>query len=143
MFRTTLITLLWAGAAAQADEITPEAMVERAVHVCGACHGDTARNKSDSIPNIAGQMPLYIQAQLKDFRTQTRAETDVQAYMWGVSALLDDATINGLAQYFAAQSPAPGVTGDPKRIAEGQTIIDFVRVSDSRTIAGIYEGICW
>jgi GDP-mannose 6-dehydrogenase len=34
-------------------------------------------------------------------------------------------------------------TDVPKRIAEGQTIIDFVRVSDSRTIAGIYEGICW
>jgi hypothetical protein len=31
----------------------------------------------------------------------------------------------------------------PRRIVDGQTIIDFVRVSDSRTIAGIYEGICW
>src|SRR5689334_21360982 len=38
---------------------------------------------------------------------------------------------------------APEFAEVPKRIAEGQTIIDFVRVSDSRTIAGIYEGICW
>jgi cytochrome c553 len=96
--------------------------VERAVHVCVACHGDSARDNSDSIPNIAGQMPLYIQAQLKDFRSQTRAETDVQAYMWGISALLDDEMIKGLSEYFAAQTPPPGRPAEVKRAAEGRKI---------------------
>jgi GDP-mannose 6-dehydrogenase len=31
----------------------------------------------------------------------------------------------------------------PRRIGEGQTVVDFVRVSDSRSVAGVYEGICW
>jgi len=31
----------------------------------------------------------------------------------------------------------------PRRIAEHQTVIDFVRVSGSRSVAGVYEGICW
>jgi GDP-mannose 6-dehydrogenase len=31
----------------------------------------------------------------------------------------------------------------PRRIGDGQTIIDFVRVCDSRTILGVYEGLCW
>ncbi|MBC8006870.1 MAG: nucleotide sugar dehydrogenase [Prolixibacteraceae bacterium] len=31
----------------------------------------------------------------------------------------------------------------PQRLADGQTLIDFVRVTDSRTVAGVYEGICW
>jgi GDP-mannose 6-dehydrogenase len=31
----------------------------------------------------------------------------------------------------------------PRQIGEGQTIIDFVRVSDARSIAGVYEGLCW
>jgi len=31
----------------------------------------------------------------------------------------------------------------PRRVAEGQTIIDFVRVCDSRTVLGVYEGLCW
>jgi GDP-mannose 6-dehydrogenase len=31
----------------------------------------------------------------------------------------------------------------PRRIGEGQTIIDFVRVSESRSVAGVYEGLCW
>jgi len=58
-------------------------------------------------------MPIYLTEQLKDFRGQTRAEEDVQASMWGVSALLDDAMIDGLAEYFANQDPAPGKRGDP------------------------------
>jgi GDP-mannose 6-dehydrogenase len=31
----------------------------------------------------------------------------------------------------------------PRRVSEGQTIIDFVRVCDSRTVLGVYEGLCW
>src|SRR5207249_2846662 len=47
------------------------------------------------------------------------------------------------AQTIVIGNAAPEFADVPKRIVEGQTIIDFVRVSDSRTIAGIYEGICW
>jgi hypothetical protein len=38
---------------------------------------------------------------------------------------------------------APEFADVPRRIAEHQTVIDFVRVSGSRTVAGVYEGICW
>lgn len=31
----------------------------------------------------------------------------------------------------------------PRRLGEGQTIIDLVRVTDSRSVSGVYEGICW
>jgi len=31
----------------------------------------------------------------------------------------------------------------PRRLNDGQTIIDFVRVTDARSVAGVYEGICW
>ncbi|HKQ26596.1 MAG TPA: UDP-glucose/GDP-mannose dehydrogenase family protein [Burkholderiales bacterium] len=31
----------------------------------------------------------------------------------------------------------------PKRLGDGQTIIDFVRITDSRSVTGVYEGICW
>lgn len=29
------------------------------------------------------------------------------------------------------------------RIGHGQNIIDFVRINDSRSVAGVYEGLCW
>ena len=38
---------------------------------------------------------------------------------------------------------APEFADVPRRVAEGQTIIDFVRVCDSRTVLGVYEGLCW
>jgi GDP-mannose 6-dehydrogenase len=31
----------------------------------------------------------------------------------------------------------------PKRLGDGQSIIDLVRVTDSRSVTGVYEGICW
>jgi cytochrome c553 len=109
------------------------------VHVCSACHGDSTRKQNESIPNIAGQMPLYLEAQLKDFRSQARAETDIQAYMWGISALLDDNTIKGLSEYFAAQSPAPGRSGEAKRIAEGRKIfVEGIPDKGVRACAGCH-----
>jgi GDP-mannose 6-dehydrogenase len=38
---------------------------------------------------------------------------------------------------------APEFADVPRRVAEGQTIIDFVRISESRTVLGVYEGLCW
>lgn len=38
---------------------------------------------------------------------------------------------------------APEFRDIPKRLTDGQTLIDFVRVCDSRSVAGVYEGICW
>lgn len=98
--------------------------VERAVHVCAACHGEGGRSSSPAFPSLAGQMPQYFAAQLKDFREQKRAESDIQAYMWGVSALLDDATIDGLARYFAEQTPAPGRAGDASLMSAGKEIFE-------------------
>ena len=31
----------------------------------------------------------------------------------------------------------------PRRLREGQQIVDLVRICDTRTVAGVYEGICW
>ncbi|MBI3526278.1 MAG: UDP-glucose/GDP-mannose dehydrogenase family protein [Betaproteobacteria bacterium] len=31
----------------------------------------------------------------------------------------------------------------PKRLHDNQTIIDFVRITGSRSVSGVYEGICW
>lgn len=97
-----------AGPAWAQDVPGDQDLVRRAIHVCASCHGEGGHSRQAGIPSLAGQMPLYTIAQLKDFRSQTRAETGTKAYMWGVSALLDDATIQGLADYYAAQPPAPG-----------------------------------
>jgi GDP-mannose 6-dehydrogenase len=49
----------------------------------------------------------------------------------------------GHARTIVIGNGAPEFGDVPQRISEGQTIIDFVRVSQSRSIAGVYEGLCW
>jgi GDP-mannose 6-dehydrogenase len=47
------------------------------------------------------------------------------------------------AQTIVIGNASPEFAEVPRRIGDGQTVIDFVRVCDSRTILGVYEGICW
>lgn len=111
-----------AAAAAAQDVPGDQELVRRAVHVCAACHGEGGRSTTAGIPSLAGQMRQYTASQLMDFRSQTRAETGSKAYMWGVSALLDDATINGLAAYYAAQAPVAGRPGPVAEVRLGQRL---------------------
>jgi cytochrome c553 len=113
-----------AATAARGEEAWSNTQVQRAVHVCASCHGEGGRSSAAVFPSLAGQMPQYVAAQLRDFRGQVRAEIDPQAYMWGVSALLDDATIDGLADYYASQQPAAGRPGNPRLVAAGRKIYE-------------------
>ncbi|TCP02607.1 c-type cytochrome [Rubrivivax gelatinosus] len=98
--------------------------VQRAVHVCASCHGDFGRSTHKAYPALAGQTRDYMIRQMKDFRDQARAETDIQAYMWGISALLTDEQIEGLADYYAAQTPLPGKSRNARLEAEGKLIFE-------------------
>jgi cytochrome c553 len=109
-------------AAVAQDVASDQDTVRRALHVCAACHGDNGRTPVAGVPALAGQMPQYLVEQLKDFRSQTRVEAGTRAYMWGVSALLDDATIGGLADYFGAQTPAAGRPAQPALLRLGRQL---------------------
>ncbi|MGQ0656426.1 MAG: nucleotide sugar dehydrogenase [Betaproteobacteria bacterium] len=47
------------------------------------------------------------------------------------------------AQTIVIGNPSPEFADVPKRINEGQTVVDFVRITSSRTVQGVYEGLCW
>ncbi len=97
----------------------------RTVQTCGTCHGVNGRSVSPTFPNLAAQTAPYIEAQLKAFKEQTRADPDAQAYMWGMAAQLSDAQIGELADYFSKQSaPAPGKSGGPAAIARGKQVFE-------------------
>jgi cytochrome c553 len=100
--------LVFAGTARSQDVAAGQETVRRAIHVCASCHGDSGRSVTKGIPALAGQIRQYTIAQLKDFRSQNRVESGSRAYMWGISALLDDTTIEGLADYYAGEAPLPG-----------------------------------
>lgn len=100
------------------------ATVAGTVQVCSSCHGFEGRSVSPTFPNLAGQQKDYLEAQLKAFRDHTRADPHAHTYMWGMAASLSNATIDGLASYYAAQKPAAPTTGDRQSIAAGKKIYD-------------------
>ncbi len=118
-----LVSALFAPLAQAAGNADDE-LVQRAVHVCATCHGDFGRSTDSRFPALAGQAREYTIRQLKDFRDKSRAETDVQAYMYGVSALLTDGAIEGLADYYAKQEPRPGRAGNPALMNQGKAIFE-------------------
>jgi cytochrome c553 len=111
---------------ATADTMTDaqKATLHKTVETCGTCHGVNGRSVSPTFPNLAGQTATYIEAQLKAFKDQSRADPDAQAYMWGMASQLSDTTIGALAGYFAAQPPAPGRGGNSALIVQGKRLFE-------------------
>src|SRR5579862_4246487 len=117
--------LLAAGTAARADEIDAAARSHAqriAITVCATCHGPHGNSTQPKYPRLAGQNANYLAAQLKAFRAQTRGDPDAIGYMWGMAAQLDDASIDALAAYYAAQKAEPSATGASGTISHGREI---------------------
>jgi cytochrome c553 len=120
-----------AGGMARGADVAAETMTDaqkatlhKTVETCGTCHGVNGRSVSPTFPNLAGQTAAYIEAQLKAFKDQSRADPDAQAYMWGMASQLSDTTIGALAGYFAAQPAAPGRGGNSTLIAQGKRLFE-------------------
>lgn len=94
-----------------------------AQQVCSNCHGLTGVAVSPNVPNLAAQQRTYLTAQLVQFRNHSRRDPFAVRYMWGISRSLTDKQIAELADYYAAQKPAPAAevaTGD--KAAAGRAI---------------------
>jgi cytochrome c553 len=94
-----------------------------AQQVCSNCHGMTGSSTSPNFPNLAGQTEPYFVAQLNGFKSHARRDPPGFEYMWGLSRSLTDEQIQGLAAYYAGQSPRPQrIEGDRGRFEAGKTI---------------------
>jgi cytochrome c553 len=113
-----------AGGAEPSASATQQSAATLASTKCAACHGAGGRSSLSPFPNLAAQTAPYLEAQLKAFRDQRRADPDAQAYMWGLASPLSDATIGALAGYYAAQKPAHGQAGNAKLVARGREIFE-------------------
>jgi len=97
-----------------------DSTVAGTVHVCSSCHGPDGRSISPTFPRLAGQQKDYIIVQLQAFRDKTRADPHAQTYMWGMAARLSDATIDGIAAYYASQTPVAGSPSASPETAAGK-----------------------
>jgi cytochrome c553 len=109
---------------AQSDAAINPAAAKKAVELCSTCHGAYGISKSPDFPILAAQREGYLEAQIEAFRSHARAEKDAHDIMWGIAGNLDPDIIKGIAQYYAAQPPAPGRVEDPAAIALGKEVFD-------------------
>jgi cytochrome c553 len=95
-----------------------------AITVCGTCHGRNGISTQPKFPMLAAQNAGYLITQLKAFRSQTRGDPDAIAYMWGMSAELDEPSMAALAGYYTAQKPHAGAGGSSAKLAVGKDIYE-------------------
>lgn len=95
-----------------------------AVQVCSNCHGVDGNSVSPNFPRLAGQQPLYLIAQLENFRSHHRSDPAGFEYMWGISHSLSDDQIKGLAEYFSKQVPKPNAPVNAQQMAAGKEIYE-------------------
>lgn len=120
------VALAWSGfgsrAAADTDTATQNYARALAIGVCAGCHGPQGNSQQPKFPRLAGQSASYLATQLRNFRGQTRGDSDAIAYMWGMAAELSDDTVEALAKYYAAQRPTASVSGNSAEMARGREI---------------------
>ena len=139
---TTLVTFVICSAASAAD-VAPaaqQAAEKFASRTCVPCHGAGGRSTLSPFPNLAAQSAPYLEAQLKAFRDETRADPDAQAYMWGLASRLDDTMISALAAYYAAEHPARGQLGPAELMAKGKIIFEKGMVEQGIPACNVCHG---
>lgn len=122
-----MVTAIGLSGSVSANAASPDsadAAQKVAASICSACHGPTGVSVSPLFPQLAGQQEAYLLAQLKAFKSKTRAEADAHDYMWGMATLLDDSVMSAMAHYYAKQTPAAGIAGKADLIARGETIYE-------------------
>lgn len=107
-------------AADQARELDESAKL-LAEQVCAACHGPRGQSTFPEIPSLAAQTQVYLAAKLRQFRNQSLRRPERHLDLLGI-ALIDDATIEALAHYFAQQPPPSPVTRNATAIEAGSKI---------------------
>jgi cytochrome c553 len=87
-------------------------------NACSKCHGQNGVSISPLFPVLAGQLPGYIEAELKLFRLRGRSDPRGRAFMWGIARGLTDEQIKGVAQYFSSQPAVHGTASSNPALAD-------------------------
>ena len=103
---------------AQAAAASADAGAAKAA-TCTACHGPAGNSANPLWPNLAGQNAAYIVGQLKQFKANTRINS--QGVMMGMAQTLDDQGMLDVATYFSTQT-LNGLEADPSYWQAGQKL---------------------
>ena len=123
-YAVMVFSLLLAGRALHGAENANETDASArmlATQVCSACHGAGGTSMLPTVPNLAAQPRQYLVAKIKFFRSKPTDGADDHADVLGLT-LIDDATADALARYFASQPPPTPVPAEQALVAAGNKI---------------------
>jgi GDP-mannose 6-dehydrogenase len=110
------------------DDLRESPMVELTERLLGKGYDVKVYDRNVSLASIHGANRDYILHKIPHLsRLMVPSIEDVLAH----------------AKTIVIGNAAPEFAEVPRKINHGQTVIDFVRVSESRSVAGVYEGLCW
>ncbi|MHB8564323.1 MAG: c-type cytochrome [Acidiferrobacteraceae bacterium] len=92
------------------------------VTACAACHGPNGVSMVPTFPDLAAQGAPYLIKQIRDFQSHKRADPLAQSVMWAMAAAIPKNKIKEVADYFANQKGAPGVSENPKLVEAGREL---------------------
>jgi cytochrome c553 len=87
-------------------------------NACSKCHGFNGVSTSPLFPILAGQVPGYIESELRLFRQRGRSDPHARAFMWGIARALTDEQIKGVALYFSSQPAVAGKASSNPALAD-------------------------
>jgi cytochrome c553 len=109
------LAALFGAGAARAQDAAPSMPAKAAV--CAACHGPGGRSTQAQFPNLAGQSARYVYLQLRDYQEGRRSDP----LMTPLVADLTRDDMREIADYYAAEKPAPGTFAtDPRKVERGR-----------------------
>jgi GDP-mannose 6-dehydrogenase len=110
------------------DDLRESPMVELAERLIGKGYDLRIYDRNVSMASIRGANRDYILNQIPHIsRLMVPEIADVLAH----------------AKTIVIGNGAPEFREVPRLLGAGQSIVDFVRICDTRSVAGVYEGICW
>jgi cytochrome c553 len=114
----------WAAAAAgPAAKPDIEKGRKIASQVCAACHGADGNSPNSANPNIAGQVPEYLQKQLANFKPAPGRKAERENPVMGaMTANLLPEDMRNVAAFFGAQQAKPGIAKNKETVALGRKI---------------------
>lgn len=95
---TVLVTLSILSGSAGATHAADAKAGRKKAQMCAACHGIDGISKMPMAPNIAGSPAMYIEKQMKAFRSEERKDETMNV----VAKPLSDADIADLAAWYGA-----------------------------------------
>jgi cytochrome c553 len=110
---------------------------------CSGCHGLDGKSELPYIPRLAGLKATYLESKLARFRAavslpvdetferiahiRSTSKTDgitaaAAVHMVGTARAITDENLKAAAEWYAAQMPTPGRSGNKKLIEEGRNV---------------------